>query len=228
MISPHVLPLLERIKKRQICPHFRHSKRSRERWSLVFLPLWHVMMRNIIPLYHMPQQISWGTVSMTVMVNSMKDYHKTAESPWYYRNILSKAGCNPDCECRYCKFCCTMSLFPLILPAFFFFFFAPILLHTSLAYLILSTSVMRHTRQEKTGRVLLLTFLRNNAVSLQCLRETSHTLFAPARPCSQEGACQLYNTPTADKIWKCFPEVYLTCTFLRSLWVEIWTNLLFW
>lgn len=81
-------PLPERIKKRQMCPHFHQSREGRERQSLVSFPLRHFVMWNIAPLHHMPQQISWGTVPVTVVVNSMKASHKTAPSPWYDRNIL--------------------------------------------------------------------------------------------------------------------------------------------
>lgn len=56
--------------------------------SLVSFPLRHFVMWNIAPLHHMPQQISWGTIPMTVVVNSMKASHKTAPSSWCDRNIL--------------------------------------------------------------------------------------------------------------------------------------------
>lgn len=86
--SPHVHPHPDRIKKCQMCPHFHHSKRSRERLSFVYVPLLHFIMWNIATLHYMPQQISWGTLQLTVVVNRMKASHKTAESPWYNRNIL--------------------------------------------------------------------------------------------------------------------------------------------
>lgn len=85
---PHVPPAHERIKKRQMCPHFHQSRKGRERHSLVSFPLRHFVMWNIAPLHHMPQQISWGTIPMTVVVNSMKASHKTAPSSWCDRNIL--------------------------------------------------------------------------------------------------------------------------------------------
>lgn len=81
-------PPHERIKKRQMCPHFHQSRKGRERHSLVSFPLRHFVMWNIAPLHHMPQQISWGTIPMTVVVNSMKASHKTAPSSWCDRNIL--------------------------------------------------------------------------------------------------------------------------------------------
>lgn len=74
---------LKRFKKKHLVYlHFHHSRRSRKTWNLATFLLRHHTMWNIAPLIHMPLQISWGTAPMTVVVNSMKTSHKTAESPW--------------------------------------------------------------------------------------------------------------------------------------------------
>lgn len=85
--SPRVHPLPERIKNVECA--LISSKGSRKRNSLVSFPRIHYTMWNITPLHHMPQQISRETVPMTVVVNSMKASHKTAEFPWYDRNMLA-------------------------------------------------------------------------------------------------------------------------------------------
>lgn len=73
---------LKRSKKHLVYLHFHHSRRSRKRWNLATFLLRHHTMWNIASLIHIPLQISWGTAPMTVVVNSMKTSHKTAESPW--------------------------------------------------------------------------------------------------------------------------------------------------
>lgn len=83
VIESHVHSLSKKIKKKHLVYlHFHHSRRSRKRWNLATFLLRHHTMWNIAPLIHMPLQISWGTAPMTVVVNSMKTSHKTAESPW--------------------------------------------------------------------------------------------------------------------------------------------------
>lgn len=136
-----------------MCPHFH--QRKQEEIQLSVFPLVHYTMWNIAPLHHMPQQISWQTVSMTVVVNSMRASHKQ-QSPFDTTETSCKnVGCSPGCECRYCKFCFTVvSFFTSFYKHFCF-----SLWHTSLADLLLSFNVVLCTTQEKIESLFIWTLL---------------------------------------------------------------------